>query len=102
MRALRTLPITEHRGATRQGFSLIEMLIVVTLVAIVTAMVMPKVNYVAYRVDVGARSFRAALQRAQAYAVSSQHNMLVAVDAANARARGRGPRSRPARSPRRP
>jgi prepilin-type N-terminal cleavage/methylation domain-containing protein len=67
----------------RRGFTLSEMLIVVTLVAIVTAMVMPKVNYTGYRVDVGARSIRVALQRAQAFAVSSQHNMLVAVDVPN-------------------
>jgi prepilin-type N-terminal cleavage/methylation domain-containing protein len=79
-------PPTALRSATRTprgGFTVMEMLIVVTLVAIVTAMVMPKVNYTAYRVDVGARSIRVALQRAQAYAVSSQHNMLVAVDAPN-------------------
>jgi type II secretory pathway pseudopilin PulG len=69
----------------RAAFTVIEMLIVVTLVAIVTAMVMPKVNYTAYRVDVGARGVRVALQRAQAYAVSSQHNMLVAVDVPNGR-----------------
>jgi len=71
--------------ALRRGFTLSEMLIVVTLVAIVTAMVMPKVNYTAYRVDMGARSIRVALQRAQALAVSSQHNMLVAVDVPNGR-----------------
>jgi prepilin-type N-terminal cleavage/methylation domain-containing protein len=73
------------RRPVRAAFTLIEMLIVVTLVAIVTAMIMPKVNYTAYRVDLGARSIRAALQRAQAFAVSSQHNMLVAVDVADGR-----------------
>jgi len=67
-------------ATARTGFTVVEMLIVVTLVAIVTAMVMPKVNYTGYRVDVGARSIRVALQRAQTFAVSSQHNMLIAVD----------------------
>jgi prepilin-type N-terminal cleavage/methylation domain-containing protein len=69
----------------RHAYTVIEMLIVVTLVAILTAMVMPKVNYTGYRVDVGARGVRVALQRAQAFAVSSQHNMLVAVDVADGR-----------------
>jgi prepilin-type N-terminal cleavage/methylation domain-containing protein len=72
-------------SAARRGFTLAEMMIVVTLVAIITAMVMPKIDYTSYRVDVGARSIRVALQRAAAYAVSSQHNMLVAFDVPNGR-----------------
>jgi prepilin-type N-terminal cleavage/methylation domain-containing protein len=87
------LPLTQptaHRPrpltrSPRRAFTVIEMVIVVTLVAIVTAMVMPKINYTGYRVDVGARSVRVALQRAQAFAVSAQHNMLVAVDVPNGR-----------------
>ena len=69
----------------RSGFTVIEMVIVVTLVAIVTAIVMPKINYTAWRVDVGARGIRAALQKAATLAVASQHNVLVAVDAPNGR-----------------
>jgi hypothetical protein len=56
------------------------MVIVIALIAVITAMALPQVNYTAYRVDSGARAVRAALQRAQNYAVSSQHNQLVAVD----------------------
>lgn len=74
---------TRAPSRMRSAFTLIEMLIVITLVSIVTAMVMPRVNYTAYRVDQGTRGVRAALQRAQAYAVSSQHNELVAVDVTN-------------------
>ena len=69
----------------RSGFTVIEMVIVVTLVALVTAIVMPKINYTAWRVDVGARGIRAALQKAATLAVASQHNVLVAVDAPNGR-----------------
>ncbi len=71
--------------ARRCGFTVIEMVIVVTLVAIVTAIAMPKINYTAWRVDVGARGVRAALQKAATLAVASQHNMLVAVDVPNGR-----------------
>jgi prepilin-type N-terminal cleavage/methylation domain-containing protein len=63
-----------------RAMTLIEMVIVIALIAVITAMALPQVNYTAYRVDSGARAVRAALQRAQNYAVSSQHNQLVAVD----------------------
>jgi len=70
---------------TRRAYTLVEMLIVIVLVAIITAMALPKVNYLSYRVDAGARSIRTALQRAQAAAVAGQHNMIVTVDAAHNR-----------------
>lgn len=89
MFSLAQSPAASHSSAwlrrARRGYTLVEMMIVVTLVAIITAMVMPKIDYTAYRVDVGARSIRVALQRAAAYAVSSQHNMLVAFDVPNGR-----------------
>jgi prepilin-type N-terminal cleavage/methylation domain-containing protein len=81
----RLTPRPRTMRGVRHAYTVIEMLIVVTLVSILTAVVMPKVNYTGYRVDVGARGVRVALQRAQAFAVSSQHNMLVAVDVADGR-----------------
>jgi prepilin-type N-terminal cleavage/methylation domain-containing protein len=71
------------RTRTRSAFTLVEMVIVVTLVSVATAMIMPRVDYTAYRVDSGGHAIRSALQRAQAYAVNSQHNELVALDAPN-------------------
>jgi hypothetical protein len=59
------------------------MVIVVCLIALITAMTLPQVNYTAYRVDSGARAVRAAFQRAENYAVTSQHNQLVAIDVPN-------------------
>jgi prepilin-type N-terminal cleavage/methylation domain-containing protein len=64
----------------RRGYTLIEMMIVVTLIAIVTATAMPHIDYQAFRQDASARAVRSAMQGAQAYAVSSQHNVFVAVD----------------------
>ncbi len=63
-----------------RAFTLIEMVIVIALIAVITAMALPQVNYTGYRVDSGARAVRAAFQRAENYAVSSQHNQLVAID----------------------
>jgi prepilin-type N-terminal cleavage/methylation domain-containing protein len=64
----------------RRGYTLIEMMIVVTLIAIVTATAMPHIDYQAFRQDASARAIRSAMQGAQAYAVSSQHNVFVAID----------------------
>lgn len=66
-----------------RAMTLIEMMIVIALITVITATALPKVNYTAYRVDSGARALRAAMQRAETYAVASQHNMLVAVDVPN-------------------
>jgi type II secretory pathway pseudopilin PulG len=66
-----------------RAFTLIEMVIVVCLIALITAMTLPQVNYTAYRVDSGARAVRAAFQRAENYAVTSQHNQLVVLDVPN-------------------
>jgi prepilin-type N-terminal cleavage/methylation domain-containing protein len=68
---------------TYRAFTLIEMVIVVALIALITAMALPQVNYTAFRVDSGTRAVRAALQHAENYAVASQHNQLVAVDVPN-------------------
>jgi prepilin-type N-terminal cleavage/methylation domain-containing protein len=64
----------------RRGYTLIEMMIVVTLIAIVTATAMPHIDYQAFRQDAAARAIKTAMQGAQAYAVSSQHNVFVDVD----------------------
>jgi prepilin-type N-terminal cleavage/methylation domain-containing protein len=64
----------------RRGYTLIEMMIVVTLIAIVTATAMPHIDYQSFRQDASARAIRSAMQGAQAYAVSSQHNVFVAID----------------------
>ena len=64
----------------RRGYTLIEMMIVVTLIAIVTATAMPHIDYQAGRQDAAVRAIRGALQQAQSYAVSSQHNVFVLPD----------------------
>jgi prepilin-type N-terminal cleavage/methylation domain-containing protein len=69
----------------RRGYTLIELMIVITLIAIVTATAMPHIDYQASRQDAAARAVRGALQQAQAYAVSSQHEVWVVVDAARNR-----------------
>jgi prepilin-type N-terminal cleavage/methylation domain-containing protein len=74
------MSMTLNRSTTRRGYTLIEMMVVVTIIAIVTATAMPHVDYSTYRQDMGAQAVRGALQQAQAYAVSSQHNVFVVID----------------------
>jgi prepilin-type N-terminal cleavage/methylation domain-containing protein len=64
----------------RAGFTLIEMLIVITMIAIITAFSLPKIDYTQFRLDAGMRTMRVALQRGQSFAVSSQRQTLVGVD----------------------
>jgi len=66
---------------TRRGYTLIEMMIVVTLIAIVTATAMPHIDYQNSRQDASVAAVRGAMQQAQSYAVSSQHEVWVIVDA---------------------
>ncbi len=69
----------------RRGYTLIEMLIVVTLIAIVTATAMPHIDYQSFRQDASVRAIRGVLQQAQSFAVSSQHEVWVVVDQAHNR-----------------
>jgi hypothetical protein len=71
------------RNTNRRAFTVAEMIVTLTLVTIMSAVMLTRVDYTSFRVDAGARGVRAMLQRAQANAVTSQHNMLVAVDVAN-------------------
>jgi prepilin-type N-terminal cleavage/methylation domain-containing protein len=64
----------------RRAYTLIEMLIVVTMIAVITATTMPSVDYTAWRQDAAARAVRGAMMQAQAYAVNSQHNVFVLPD----------------------
>jgi len=67
-------------AARRAGFTLIEMMIVVSLIALVTAFTLPRIDYTQFRLDAGMRTMRVALQRGQSFAVSSQHQVLVGID----------------------
>jgi prepilin-type N-terminal cleavage/methylation domain-containing protein len=67
-------------GGLRAGFTLIEMMIVVTLIALVSAFSLPRLDFTQFRLDAGMRTMRIALQRGQSFAVSSQHQVLVGID----------------------
>jgi prepilin-type N-terminal cleavage/methylation domain-containing protein len=93
MRALRH-PVTVRTSAPRspslperRAFTVLELLIVLAIVAIVATFAFPKVNFVQFRVDGGARLVRLTLQNAQRLAVTRQYDVIVSFDPATNRMR---------------
>jgi prepilin-type N-terminal cleavage/methylation domain-containing protein len=68
------------RPHPRSGFTLPEVLMVVTVMGIAAAMVAPRVDLARYQVDAGMRGVATTLMLAQKEAVASQHEVLVGFD----------------------
>ena len=66
-----------RRPPARAGFSLIELLIVIAVIAVVSAIAIPRLNVSRYRVNAATRSSASTLAYAQRQAVSFQHDMRV-------------------------
>lgn len=73
-----------HRSrVNRAGFSLIEILMVIVLIALVAAFGLPKLNFSGYRINSGVRSVTSLIERAQRMAVTDQNNVNVLFDVPN-------------------
>lgn len=68
-----------------RGFSLVELLIVVTLIGVLVGLSVPRFPLAAIRADAGVRTLRAALQMAQRSAVTRQSDVIVGVDETGSR-----------------
>jgi prepilin-type N-terminal cleavage/methylation domain-containing protein len=66
-----------RRRRSESGFTIIELLMVIALLAVVAAIAIPKLNYSAYRINAGVRGLTALLARAQRLAVTDQANVNV-------------------------
>lgn len=75
------------RRSSRAGFTLIEMMIVVSLMAIIGAMALPRLRISAFQADAGMRSLEATLQQAQRGAIVHQTDVMVSFDTAGKRVR---------------
>lgn len=71
----------------RRGYTLIEILIVVTLIAIMAAMAIPRLSFLRYRQDAAGRLVQRTLILAQQRSVRRNTNYLVVIDYAGARMR---------------
>ncbi len=71
----------------RSAFTVLELIIVISIVAIIATLAYPRVNFTQFQVDGGARLVRITLQNAQRLAVTRQFNVVVSFDVANSRMR---------------
>ena len=67
----------------QRGFSLVEMMIVLTMFGLVVGFALPKLNYGAFRVNGAVRGAAGLLARAQRMAVTEQNSVNVLFDVAN-------------------
>lgn len=68
-----------------QGYTIFELLVVLTVISILSAVALPKINLHQFRVDAGVRLAQAALQQGARFAVQRQHNVYVSFDVAGNR-----------------
>lgn len=72
--------VATERNTRRAGFTVIELLIVLTIIAIIVTFAFPKVNFTQFQVDAAARGVRSSLQNAERLAVTHQHDVVVSFD----------------------
>jgi Tfp pilus assembly protein FimT len=66
----------------RRGYSLGELLWVIVILGVLTALAVPKLDWIKYRLNAEQRNISLQLSYAQRLAVSLQHNVQVTIDAA--------------------
>lgn len=71
------------REERESGFTIIELLMVMAIIAIITAVALPKIDFSRYRIDAAVRGLASGMARAQRQAVTNQANVNVLFDVAN-------------------
>lgn len=79
--------VRSMRRSPRSGFTLLEIMMVVSLMAIVGAMALPRLRISGFRADAGMRTLQATLQQAQRSAVVRQTDVMVSFDTVGNRVR---------------
>jgi len=76
------LSTKRRRSSVRSGFSMVELIIVLVMMAVIAAMAIPKLNLSQYRADAGAQQVRSVFQTAQRTSFTRQYDVIVSVDTA--------------------
>ena len=73
-----------HRSIKRPraGFSMVEIIIVLVMMAVIAAMAIPKLNLSQFRADAAAQQVRSVFQTAQRTSLTRQFDVIVSVDTA--------------------
>jgi prepilin-type N-terminal cleavage/methylation domain-containing protein len=69
-----------HSRGRRSGFSFFELMAVVAIIGIMSAVAFPRIDTNAFRVNAGVRGVRATLAHAQRLAILRQHDIVVSVN----------------------
>lgn len=75
------------RHRIRRGHTLVETIIVMSLLAVIASMALPRIDYTAMRLDANVKVVRSVLQQAWRMSVQKQHDVLVSFDTAGRRVR---------------
>ncbi len=68
------------RSASRAGLTLVEMLVVIGLIGLLTAIVAPRIDFEHYQIEGGMQAVSTTLMAAKRAAVAKQHNVVVMFD----------------------
>jgi len=72
--------MTHTTQGSRRGVTLIEMMIVVVLISLFSALALPRINFAQFKADDSVRAVRTNLQTAQRLAVTRQYDVIVSFD----------------------
>jgi len=84
---MRRIRVVQFRGEGERGFTLVEMLIAIVLIAVIAAFALPRLDFVDMRLDANMRIVRSVLQQSWRASIQKQHDLVVSFDVATHRVR---------------